>query len=56
MAAKDVAEADKAAVFYKEKVIPAMNELRANVDELEGVLPASEWPVPSYGELLYSVR
>ncbi len=56
IAAKDVAEADKAAVFYKEKVIPAMNELRANVDELEGVLPASEWPVPSYGELLYSVR
>jgi len=56
MSAKDVEEADKAAAFYKDKVIPAMNELRANVDEMEGLIPSSEWPVPSYGDLLYSVR
>ena len=56
MAAKDVEEADKAAVCYKESVIPAMNELRANVDELEGLMPSCEWPVPSYGDLLFSVR
>ena len=55
-AAKDVTEADKAAVYYKENVIPAMNELRANVDELEGLMPSCEWPVPSYGDLLFSVR
>ena len=47
---------DELAAYYCNKVIPIMNELRANVDELEGYVPASKWPVPSYGELLYSVR
>ena len=54
--AKEISEADKAAAFYKDNVIPVMNELRANVDELEGYVPSSEWPVPSYGDLLFSVR
>lgn len=53
---KSVEEADASAVYYKEKVIPVMSELRVNVDELEGLVPASEWPVPSYGDLLFSVR
>lgn len=53
---KSVEEADATAVYYKEKVIPVMSELRVNVDELEGLVPASEWPVPSYGDLLFSVR
>ena len=26
------------------------------LDELEGYVPACKWPVPSYGELLYSVK
>jgi len=54
--AKKVEEAGELAVYYRNTVFPVMNELRANVDELEGYLPSSEWPVPSYGDLLYSVR
>ncbi len=53
---KSVEAADEAAVQYKDKVISAMNELRASVDELEGLVPSCEWPVPSYGDLLFSVR
>ena len=54
--AKNVEGASEVAMFYKDSVIPAMNELRANVDEMEGLVPASKWPVPSYGEMLFSVR
>ena len=53
---KSISEVDELATYYCNKVIPIMNELRANVDELEGYVPASKWPVPSYGDLLYSVR
>ncbi|MCQ2600541.1 MAG: glutamine synthetase III [Treponema sp.] len=53
---KSISEVDELAAYYCNKVIPIMNELRANVDELEGYVPASKWPVPSYGDLLYSVR
>ena len=40
---------------YKDIVIPAMNELRLVVDELETLVPEKYWPYPSYGALLYSV-
>ena len=33
-----------------------MSELRENVDELEGCVPAEVWPVPSYADLLFSVK
>ncbi len=49
-------EAGEIAKYYREVVFVIMNELRANVDELEGYVPGDEWPVPSYGELLYSVK
>jgi len=49
-------EAGEAAVYYRNVVFAAMSELRANVDELEGYVPGDEWPVPSYGEILYSVK
>nr|WP_318681935.1 glutamine synthetase III [uncultured Treponema sp.] len=54
--AQTVSEAGEVASYFCTKVIPLMNELRANVDELEGYVPSAKWPVPSYGELLYSVR
>jgi glutamine synthetase len=34
--------------------IAAMDELRAAVDALEGVVPADLWPLPSYAEMLFS--
>ena len=53
---KSIEGASEIAMFYKETVFAAMNELRANVDELEGFVPSEKWPVPSYGEMLFSVK
>ena len=50
------ADCSKIAMFYREQVFAAMNELRACADELEIITPKEMWPFPSYGDLLYSVR
>ena len=41
------------AVFYKEKIRPAMDELRKPVDELEMIVDKEMWPMPSYGDLIF---
>jgi len=41
--------------FYREKVFAAMVELRLTVDELETLVGKKYWPLPSYGQILYSV-
>ena len=40
---------------YKDVIIPLMNELRAFADKLETMVDASLWPIPTYGDLLFSV-
>lgn len=42
--------------FYLEKVFAGMTELRQVVDELETLVAKKYWPVPTYAEMLYSVR
>ena len=54
--AKDIADLTQHAIYYKDKVIPAMSELRIAADELETMTAKSFWPFPSYGELLFGVR
>ena len=41
--------------FIKDKVIPAMNALRACCDELETIVSKEYWPFPTYSDLLFSV-
>ena len=53
---KSVTGAGEVAMYFRNKVFGTMNELRANVDELEGFVPKSEWPMPDYADLLFSVR
>ena len=45
----------KCAVYYKDKIIPAMNKLRSYCDEMEVNTASDVWPFPTYGELLFSV-
>ena len=54
--AKNVSETGALALYYRNSVFQAMSELRENVDELEGCVPAEVWPVPSYADLLFSVK
>lgn len=53
---KEHPEVTELAVYYKDKVIPAMSELRISADELETITAKSYWPYPSYGDLLFSVK
>ncbi|MBS2004927.1 MAG: glutamine synthetase III [Cyanobacteria bacterium SZAS LIN-5] len=41
------------AKFYQNKVLPAMNEVRAVADELENIVDDSLWPLPKFREMLY---
>ena len=43
------------AEYYHRKVCAAMEELRAPVDRLEMLVDREEWPMPSYGDLLFEV-
>ena len=43
------------AVFYKDEVNKAMNDLRRPIDELETIMDKDYWPMPSYGDLLFEV-
>ena len=43
------------ACFYRDRVFPAMAELRQVADQLETFVARKYWPFPVYGELLFSV-
>ena len=32
-----------------------MNDLRSHIDALEVLVDADEWPVPSYGDLMFRI-
>ncbi len=53
--ASDIIETKRRAEFYHDEIIPAMNELRAPVDKLEMLVDKNEWPMPSYGDLLFGL-
>ena len=40
---------------YRRSVIPAMNELRAAVDEMETVTSSKYWPMPTYSDLMFNI-
>lgn len=58
---KAASEAKKAvgtsalAAAYRNKVVPAMESLRASCDELETITPRELWKMPTYSDLLFSV-
>lgn len=41
------------ALYFKEKVLPAMTAVRTVADELECIVDEKAWPIPTYGELLF---
>ena len=44
-----------AATYYKDEIIPAMESLRAVVDQMEVDTASDFWPYPSYGDLMFRV-
>ncbi|MGN0977953.1 MAG: glutamine synthetase III, partial [Faecousia sp.] len=47
------ADAEAAANYYHDAVIPAMDALRADADVLETLTDKSYWPYPTYSDLLF---
>ena len=52
----EISDISKLSMFYKEEVLSRMESLRDVVDGLEGLVDKNDWPFPSYGDLLYSVK
>ena len=48
-------EGEEQARFYHFEVVPAMDALRAPVDKLEMIIDKKDWPMPSYGDLIFEV-
>ena len=48
-------EGEAQAHYYYKEVCTAMTALRIPVDELEMIVDKEEWPMPSYGDLLFEV-
>lgn len=53
--AKDYEEAYDLAKYYREYVFEAMQTLRMVADELETMVSATDWPFPTYVDLLFYV-
>jgi glutamine synthetase len=53
--AQVVGDVVKMAENYRDKVIPAMQALRKDIDGLEMIVPRDTWPVPTYADLLFKL-
>ncbi len=53
--AQGISDVAKQGAAYRDKVFPAMVDLRADIDALETILPDDIWPVPTYSDLLFNL-
>ena len=53
--AKNNSDLLESAKYYRESIFINMQHLRGVVDELETLIGKNHWPLPTYGELLFSV-
>ena len=51
----EIPEGRERAVYCKDTITKAMEELRTPVDELEMLVDKEMWPMPSYGDLIFEV-
>ena len=52
---KNYNDRQEQANFYRDVILPAMQELRVVGDELESLTGEAYWPYPTYGKLLFQV-
>ena len=51
--ARKIADQRKMAFYYKDHVRPVMDDLRAPADALEMLVAKTDWPFPTYADLLF---
>ena len=54
--AESIVGTEEKAMFYHTDVIPYMNKLRKDADEMEVNTADKYWPFPTYGAILFSVK
>ena len=54
--AEQISDFYEQGIFYKEKIFTGLKALRETIDEMETVIPAENWPFPTYYDLLFSVN
>ena len=52
-AADNIGDAGQRAEAYADQVKPLFGDIRASIDELEGMIDDKIWPLPKYRELLF---
>ena len=53
--AASVKETVARAEAYRDLVVPAMNALRSDVDEMETMTASEYWPLPTYGDMMFKI-
>ena len=48
-------DAYETGMYYKNNIVPAMEDLRKTADTLEAMVGKDYWPFPTYTDLLYSI-
>ena len=54
--AEGIGNIEDQAMSYRNDVLVAMDELRKLADEMEVNTAEKYWPIPTYGDLLFSVK
>ena len=54
--AEKISDVLVAARYYRDNVVTTMEKIRAAADEMETSCDSSYWPMPAYGELLFSIK
>ena len=50
-----VTDTVKCAESYRDSVLTAIQTLRVDIDNLETMIPAKMWPIPTYTDLLFKL-
>ena len=53
---KSLDDVFESSAFVRDEMLPSMETLRGYVDEAEMLTSQNDWPFPSYGQLLFSVK
>ena len=53
--AQGLSDCVKQAEAYRDKVFPAMQSLRGDIDGMEMLVPSDMWPIPTYADLLFKL-
>jgi glutamine synthetase len=52
----EISDCTELSMYFRNTILPLMEKARDIIDGIELDVDSKDWPVPSYGDLLYSVK